>query len=57
MMLLYGGPDQVMGVASALATAAGIALMSWNKVLVFVGKVLNRFKPKLETANSPDKNQ
>ena len=27
MALLYGGPDQIMGVASGLATIVGVAMM------------------------------
>ena len=45
MALLYGGPDQIMGVASGLATIVGVAMMFWNKVCVAFGKVLHKFKP------------
>lgn len=44
MALLYGGPDQIMGVASGLATIVGVAMMFWNKVCVAFGKILNKFK-------------
>jgi len=42
MMLLYGTPDQVMGLASALATTFGFLLMFWSKVVVTVVKIFNR---------------
>jgi len=42
MMLLYATPDQVMGLASGLATIFGFLLMFWNKVVVTVGKLFNR---------------
>ncbi len=45
LMALYAGPDQVMGLASGLATIVGILLMFWNKVLVAVGKIMNKFRP------------
>ena len=45
MALLYGGPDQIMGVASGLATIVGVAMMFWNKVCVAFGKIVNKFKP------------
>ncbi len=44
-LLAYGGPDQVMGVASGVATLMGLLMMFWNKILVITGKMLNRFKP------------
>jgi hypothetical protein len=44
-LALYGGPDQIMGVTSGLATIAGLALMFWNKILVFFGKIANKIHP------------
>jgi hypothetical protein len=32
-MLFYGGPDQVMTVASGVAAAFGLLLMLWNKIV------------------------
>jgi hypothetical protein len=46
LLAMYGGPDQIMGVASGVATVVGVLLMMWNKVLVTVGKVMNFFHPK-----------
>ncbi len=45
LLALYGGPDQVMGLASGVAAAVGVLLMFWNKVMVTVGKVMNKFRP------------
>jgi len=54
LLALYGGPDQIMGVASGLATLAGIVLMFWNKVLVTFGKIANRFRPSTHVEESQD---
>ncbi len=51
LLALYGGPDQVMGLASGLAAALGVLLMFWNKVLVTLGKIVNRFRPSAEQAD------
>jgi hypothetical protein len=57
LLALYGGPDQIMGVASGLATLAGIVLMFWNKVLVTFGKIANRFRPSPNVEESQEDNQ
>ena len=45
LLAFYGGPDQIMGVASGVATIVGILLMLWNKILVTIGKALNWINP------------
>jgi len=45
LFALYGGPDQIMVVTSALATIAGLALVFWNKMLALFGKIMNKFHP------------
>jgi hypothetical protein len=45
LFALYGGPDQIMGVTSALATIAGLGLVFWNKMVALFGKVMNKFHP------------
>ncbi len=45
LLALYGGPDQVMGLASGIAAILGVLLMFWNKVLVTLGKIANKFRP------------
>jgi len=44
-LAFYGGPDQIMGVTSGIATIVGVALMFWNKLVVAFGKIMNRFHP------------
>lgn len=45
LFAFYGGPDQIMGVTSALATIAGLALVFWNKMVAFFGKIMNKIHP------------
>ena len=45
LLALYGGPDQIMGVASGVATVVGVVLMLWNRILVFFSKIVNWFRP------------
>jgi hypothetical protein len=45
LVALYGGPDQVMGLASGVAAALGVLLMFWNRVLITVGKIANKLRP------------
>ncbi len=45
LFAVYAGPDQIMGLASGIATVVGFLLMFWNKVLVTCGKVVNHFRP------------
>ena len=42
LLALYGGPDQIMGIASGIATLVGALLVFWNKLLVACGKVASR---------------
>ena len=51
LLALYGGPDQVMGLASGVAAAVGVLLMFWNKVMVTVGKITNKFRPAAEQSD------
>lgn len=44
MMFLYAGPDQVMAIASGLATVVGFLLMCWNRILGLCGRLLNARK-------------
>jgi hypothetical protein len=56
-LAFYGGPDQIMGVTSGIATIVGVALMFWNKLMVAWGKILNRFHPATqpEVQSAPEK--
>jgi hypothetical protein len=53
LLVFYGGPDQIMGVTSGIATIVGIALMFWNKLAVACGKILNRFRPATQPEEPP----
>lgn len=53
LFALYGGPDQIMGVTSGLATIVGLAMMFWNKILVFFGKIANKFHPSHPSQPAP----
>jgi hypothetical protein len=53
LLALYGGPDQIMGVTSGLATIAGLALMFWNKIVVFFGKIANKLHPSSAPEKAP----
>jgi hypothetical protein len=53
LFALYGGPDQIMGVTSGLATIAGLALMFWNKIVVFFGKIVNKVHPHAPVEKTP----
>jgi hypothetical protein len=53
LLALYGGPDQIMGVTSALATIAGLALVFWNKMVAFFAKIINKFHPHPSMKESP----
>jgi len=41
-VVMYITPDQVLPLTSVLGAIAGILLMFWNRVRVFVGKIWNR---------------
>ena len=43
-MLFYAGPDQVMAVASGVATVFGLLLMLWNKILILGVRILDSTK-------------
>jgi hypothetical protein len=47
---LYVGPDQMMPVASVLATVAGFVMIFWNKVVGVVRRVFGG-KPPADTAD------
>jgi hypothetical protein len=44
LLALYGGPDQLMPITSGLTAVFAFLLIFWNKVLVVLGTVLNRFR-------------
>jgi undecaprenyl pyrophosphate phosphatase UppP len=44
LIALYGGPDQVMTVTSALASIFGVLLIFWHKVVAALHKIMNKFR-------------
>ena len=38
--LLYGGPDTLMPIASALAAVIGVLLMLWNRVVSYLRRFI-----------------
>jgi hypothetical protein len=48
LLAWYGGPDQIMGVSSAVASFLGAALLFWNKLAAFF------FKITLSSRRTPD---
>ena len=54
-LALYGGPDQVMGVTSGLASILGLLLIFWNKLGVTFFKIVAKFRGEssAEAAKTP----
>ncbi len=52
VVALYVGPDQVMPVMSILATAMGMLMIFWNKVMNIFRKLFGMSKP-TETSPPP----
>jgi undecaprenyl pyrophosphate phosphatase UppP len=44
MILLYGGPDQIMTVTSGLASLVGVLLLFWNRIVGTIFRVLGLSK-------------
>jgi hypothetical protein len=53
LLALYGGPDQVMTVTSGLASALGLLLLFWNKVVGVFFKVIRIFR-RSDTPATPE---
>lgn len=43
-MLLYGGPDAVMPIASVLAGIIGVLLMLWQRVIGFCRRLYQSYR-------------
>ncbi len=50
---MYVGPDQMMPLASILATAMGFVLIFWNKVLGVFRRIFGGSKPTEAESTSP----
>jgi hypothetical protein len=44
ILAFYGGPDQVMTVTSGLASALGLLLIFWNKVVAVFFRIVRLFR-------------
>lgn len=53
LVAMYVGPDQMMPVASILATLMGFVLIFWNKVLGVFRKLFGGSKPPEADSTSP----
>lgn len=49
LLAIYVGPDQVMPVASILATIMGFLLVFWGKLLGIIRKIFRLAPPPAET--------
>jgi len=56
LFALYGGPDQIMGVGSAVASFFGLLLLFWNKVVALFFKVVRSMRGESATPLAPKNN-
>ncbi len=53
-MLFYGGPDQIIPLASALSTIGGLALIFWGRLIQASRKIFSVFSKNTHHAASDD---
>ena len=53
LVAFYVGPDQMMPVASILATVMGFVMIFWNRVLGVFRKIFGGSKPPEAQSNAP----
>jgi hypothetical protein len=53
LVAFYVGPDQMMPVASILATVMGFIMIFWNKFVGIVRKIFGGSKPPEAESNAP----
>jgi hypothetical protein len=56
LVLLYGGPDTVMPIASTLAAVVGVLLLLWQRIVHSIRTLLHSFHattPKLQNPPPP----
>jgi hypothetical protein len=53
LVAMYVGPDQMMPVASILATVMGFVMIFWNKVLGIFRKIFGGSKPPEAESSAP----
>lgn len=59
LIALYGGPDQIMGVGSAVASFFGLLLLFWNRVVGIFFRIVRSIRgtggtPLTPKGDSPD---
>ena len=54
MAFFYGGPDTIIPLQTGLAALLALAVMFWNRLLVFFHRQVARFKSKPEEIASAD---
>ncbi len=54
-MLFYGGPDQIIPLASALSTIGGLALIFWGRLIQVSRKVISVFSKNTQDTTPADK--
>ncbi len=53
LIALYVGPDQMMPVASILATVMGFIMIFWNKLLGIIRRIFGGSKPPEAESSAP----
>ena len=51
VVLLYAGPDQLLPLASFIGALIGVLLIGWQRLVMFVRRVLRFLTTKLQTAS------
>ena len=52
LVLLYGGPDTILPVASTLAAIGGLLLILWNQMLTLVRRIVKSLRHR--SPNTPN---
>jgi hypothetical protein len=52
LLAIYVGPDQMMPIASILATVMGFLMIFWNKLIGVLRRIFGRSKPAGESTAS-----
>lgn len=50
LVLLYAGPDQLLPLASFLGAVIGVLLIGWQRLIMFVRRVLQFLSAKFQPA-------
>lgn len=50
LILLYAGPDQLLPLASFIGAVIGVLLIGWQRLVMFVRRVLHLFAKKFQSS-------